>query len=176
MFRHHRHQPWKIPFFLRRADAVWQVGWKGLGRDCCNCSSSVWGQHWWQCWRYSWVTSPETRHQHLAHKEDSNFLFAWRNPVQRIKEQEMSLQKWPSRHILSGAVLLLAQSLVLLGIFPWGTVTHNRDIQDGLSSFRYCGINGYFGVVLPVAAPSSQLHPNESFNWTTKPNKLLKSQ
>lgn len=77
----------------------------------------------------------------------------------------MSLQRWPSRRILSGVVLLLAQSIVLLGIFPWGTVTHNRDIQAGLSSFRDCGINGYFGVVLPAADPSSQLHPNESFNW-----------
>lgn len=33
-------------------------------------------------------------------------------------------------------VLLLAQSIVLLGIFPWRTVAHNRDSQAGLSAFR----------------------------------------
>lgn len=29
-------------FFLRRADAVCQIGCKGLGGGCCSCSSSAW--------------------------------------------------------------------------------------------------------------------------------------
>lgn len=99
-----------------------------------------------------------------------------RNPIERKKRTKGKSAEMTNGHNLSGVVLLLAQSFVLLGIFSWLTVAHNRDIQTGFSAFGDWETNGYFGEVLPAAALTSLLHPNESFNWATEPKKLLRGQ
>lgn len=42
-----------------------------------------------------------------------------------------------------------------VGHFPMEDCDSQQELQAALSSFRDCGINGYFGVVLPAAAPCS---------------------